>query len=64
MKKNIRRRPNLPSNQPKGKQTLEKRLDELIAEMEHHKDTKDLAINYYVVLREMRNLRDGVQIGS
>lgn len=51
------------TNSTKGNLTLEQRLDSLITEMEYHKQQKDLANNYHVVLREMKNLRDGVEIG-
>ena len=46
-----------------GNETLEKRLNDLIFEMECHKKIKDLANDYHVVLREMKNLRDGIEIG-
>lgn len=50
--------------QPKRKQALEIRLNDLIAEMEYHKQRKYLSLNYYVVLQEMKNLRNGVEIGN
>lgn len=48
----------------KSENDLAKRLDELIFEMQHHKNTKDLANNYHIVLQEMKNLRDGVPLGN
>lgn len=48
----------------KPEKDLAVRLDKLISEMEHHKEIKDLANNYHIVLQEMKNLRDGVLTGN
>ena len=41
-----------------------KRLDEIISQCKMHKQNKTLSLNYYVVLSEMENLREGNPFGD
>ena len=41
-----------------------KRLDEIISQCRIHKQERTLRNNYYVVLREMENLREGNPFGD
>lgn len=51
-------------SQPEKMSTLVSRLNALISEMERQKRMGNLKNNYYIVLTEMKNLRDGKQIGE